>query len=147
MIAFGWEVDKDDDLYSSARFNQLQHVIETYRGGNHRGSALFAAITNPQVDHTHQLQRGFPCLQHVHFAITPHQNQPNEMTVTGVYATQLLLEKAYGNYLSLHRLGQFMASQMGAKLTRVVCTASYVKLSDGIPKRQLSDLRNLLETA
>lgn len=62
------------------------------------------------------------------------------MTITGIYATQVLIEKAYGNYLGLYRLGQFMAQSMGLKLMRVVCTASLVKLSDNLKKADLHDL-------
>ncbi len=143
MIAYGWEETKRDPerLDVLDGFNQLQHVITTYTERNNtRRSALFASITNPKVDHTDQRQRGFPCLQHVHF-IPDAETQT--MTITGIYATQLMIEKVYGNYLGLYRLGQFMAQGMGLKLARVVCTTSLVKLSD---KKNRSDLQDLKET-
>ena len=44
--------------------------------------------------------------------------------VTGLYATQYMFERAYGNYLGLCRLGHFMAQEMGKQLTQVTCVAS-----------------------
>ena len=35
--------------------------------------------------------------------------------MTGFYATQYVVERAYGNYLGLCRLGEFMAHEMGLK--------------------------------
>lgn len=108
---------------SDVSVNQLKFVIDTYKTGNHRRSALQAAIHDPTRDHTNQRQKGFPCLQQVTF--TPLSN--GEMSITGFYAMQYQLEKAYGNYLGLYWLGKFMAKQLGLKLTKVVCIASVLK--------------------
>lgn len=40
--------------------NQLQHIIATYRGGNHRHSALQASIFDPTRDHTKRAAARFP---------------------------------------------------------------------------------------
>lgn len=114
MIAFG-----EDNV------NQLEHVITTYLKGNHRRSALQAAIFDPLRDHSDSPQRGFPCLQQV--AFTPSGIGKKQLTVTGFYATQHLFEKAYGNYLGLYRLGTFMAHEMGLELERVDCIAGVAK--------------------
>jgi len=52
---------------NSEPFNQLDHIINTYRRGNHRRSALQAAIFDPALDHTNSRQLGFPCLHQVAF--------------------------------------------------------------------------------
>jgi thymidylate synthase len=104
--------------------NQLEHIITTFHRGNHRRSALQAAIFSPFDDHSHQRQRGFPCLQHVFF--TPGGNG-NELAITGVYATQYMFDRGYGNYLGLLRLGKFMASELDLRLTQVTITASHAK--------------------
>jgi hypothetical protein len=106
--------------------NQLDVLMRTYKSGNHRKSALQAAIFDPRKDHTNSRQRGFPCLQQV--AFTPLQNEG--MSVTGFYATQYQFEKAYGNYLGLYNLGRFMANQLGLKLTQVICMANFLKLGN-----------------
>ena len=138
LIAFGCDRQMNNGV------NQLEHIIETYSNGNHRRTALQAAITDPFKDHTHQRQRGFPCLQQVAFA--PFGR--GLLAVTGFYATQYMFERAYGNYLGLCRLGQFMAAEMGLTLSRVICIATPAKLG-GPPKGSLRELeqkvRSLLQ--
>ena len=99
LIAFGHDAAYEGGV------NQLEHIIQTWHGGNHRRSALQAAIFDPRKDHTNQRMRGFPCLQQVAFA----PQAPEGLAVTGFYATQYIFERAYGNYLGLCRLGRFMA--------------------------------------
>jgi len=113
------------------QFNQLEHIISTYRHGNHRRSALHAMVFNPLTDHTHQRQRGFPCLQHVNFL-----PKDGELEVVGFYITQHLFERAYGNYLGLCRLGNFMAQEMGLRLTKMTCIATVAQLGRA-PRRDL----------
>lgn len=113
LIAFG-------QTPTSEGVNQLEHIIRTWHRGNHRRSALHAAIFDPNYDHTHQRTRGFPCLQQVAFA----PQGSDGLAVTGFYATQYIYERAYGNYLGLCRLGRFMAQEMEKQLTQVTCIAS-----------------------
>ncbi len=115
--------------------NQLDHVISTWHSGNHRRTALQAAIMDPVSDHTYQRQRGFPCLQQVAFA----PMGTDRLAVTGFYATQYMFERAYGNYLGLCRLGHFMAHEMGLRLYQVVCIATPAKLG-GSSKGELGGL-------
>lgn len=114
LIAFGCDRDLPEEK------NQLEHIIQTWNGGNHRRSALQASIVDPFKDHTDQRQRGFPCLQQVAFA--PVEN--NGLSVTGFYAIQHMFARAYGNYLGLTRLGAFMAHEMGLTLSKVICIAT-----------------------
>lgn len=120
--------------------NQLEHIIETYKSGNHRHSALQASIFDPTRDHTNSRQRGFPCLQQVAFGVSD-----DTLEVTGFYALQHHVPKAYGNYLGLCWLGRFMARQMGLRLAQVTCIASSLKLGDGYGKTALAPLKNALE--
>ena len=117
LVAFG------NDSHLPGGVNQLEHIIDTWHSGNHRRTALQAAILEPRKDHTNQRQRGFPCLQHVAFAPAGADG----LSVTGFYATQYIFERAYGNYLGLSRLGRFMAHEMGRQLTQVTCVASPAK--------------------
>ena len=120
--------------------NQLEHVISTYARGNRRRSALQAGLFDPSEDHTNQPLRGFPCLQYVSFA--PFDN--TKLRVTGVYSTQYLFEKAYGNYLGLYDLGRFMAHELGLELAQLNCIASVAKRG-GLPKKSLRGLAAELE--
>lgn len=102
--------------------NQLKHVIETYRDrNNHRRSALQASIFDPALDHNHSNRgMGFPCLHQVSFAPIG----TGGLAITGFYATQYIVDRAYGNYLGLCRLGEFMAKQLGLTLVKMTCIAS-----------------------
>jgi hypothetical protein len=121
--------------------NQLQHVIDTYKLGNHRHSALQASIFDPSRDHTNSRRRGFPCLQQVAFGVSD-----GTLELTGFYALQHHVPKAYGNCLGLCWLGRFMAKQMGLRLAQVTCIASSLKLplGDGYSKSGLTPLKNVL---
>ena len=133
LIAFGYNTAHE------GRVNQLEHIIQTWRGGNHRRTALQAAIFDPHKDHTDQRQRGFPCLQHVTFA----PQGTNGLAVTGFYATQYIFRRAYGNYLGLCRLGHFMAQEMEKQLTQVSCIASPAKRDK--TKRSLQEVTRKIE--
>lgn len=107
--------------------NQLEHIITTWQRGNRRRSALQAAVFDPSKDHKHSRQLGFPCLQQV--AFNPlGANGKDGLAVTGFYATQYMFEKAYGNYLGLCRLGQFMAHEMNLELKQMTCVANVAKI-------------------
>lgn len=107
--------------------NQLEQVISTWNEGNHRHSALQVAIFNPFMDLTDQRQRGFPCLQQLAF-YPKGTNGVDGLVVVAFYANQNLIEKGYGNYLGLYRLGEFVAQEMGLHLSKIVCVASALKL-------------------
>ena len=119
LISYGADQDADNSV------NQLEHIIQTWYRGNHRRTALQASLFDPQTDHTNQRQRGFPCLQQVSFAPTGDGG----LSITGFYATQYVVERAYGNYLGLYRLGQFMAHEMGLRFDHMVCIATPLKLA------------------
>lgn len=123
--------------------NQLKHIIETYNGIEgvrkpvHRRSALIALTFDPALDHTAQAMRGFPCLQQI--CLVP--SKEGKLILNAVYAMQHLSDRAYGNYLGLERLGNFMAEEMGLELTEVNCIASI--LSIGNMKKHLA--KNLVD--
>ena len=126
-------------------FNQLEHIIQTWHKGNHRRTALQAGLFDPLKDHTDQPVRGFPCLQQVSFA----RCGKDGLSITGYYATQYVVERAYGNYLGLCRLGRFMAHEMGLKFDNMTCIATPVKRDrtkksvNGLAERVQQALDNL----
>lgn len=104
--------------------NQLKHILATRAAGNHRRSAYQIAVFDPTRDHTNQRQRGFPCLQQI--SISPIGQ--GELSVTGLYATQTLFERAYGNYIGLCELGRFFAHVWDLSLARVTCVTAVAQL-------------------
>ena len=114
LIAYGC----DDEFNNGV--NQLEKILGKYRNSVRRRTAFHAAIFDPREDHSPQVRRGFPCLQHVSFDVTGKDH----LSVTGTYVTQYMFERAYGNYLGLYQLGKFMAHELGRQLTRVTCIAA-----------------------
>lgn len=117
MTAYRSEPDKPP-------VNQLEHIIDAWKNGLRRNSAFQLALFDPRSDHSNGKYLGFPCLHQI--AITP-MGQPRGsagLGVTGFYATQYLFQKAYGNYLGLHRLGQFIAHETGVPLASIKCIAT-----------------------
>jgi thymidylate synthase len=129
--------------YEGKPINQLQHVIETYRQGNHRRSALQATLFDPTRDHTHARQQGFPCLMNVAFKPVGEDG----LCIEGFYPVQYVFERAYGNYLGLCRLGRFMAAQMGLSLVQMTCIATIASRGDhskGSLQGFAKDMRQIL---
>jgi len=117
-------------LTSFGETNQLEKIIDAWKRKIYRHSALQAGLFDPTQDHRETPYLGFPCLQQVVFHT--HGTKGSEgMTVTAFYANQYLLEKAYGNYLGLYRLGKFMAGEMGLNLRGATCIATNLSLSHG----------------
>lgn len=137
LTAFGRPDDK-------SKVRQLEKIISYWNGGGRRHSALQAALFDPHQDHRPGPYLGFPCLQQLVFH--PKGNNGSEgLEVVAFYANQILLQKAYGNYLGLYRLGEFMAGEMGLELSGVTCVASHLTLAkSGTTKGQLMPLVKIL---
>lgn len=104
--------------------NQLEWILSEYGARpSVRRTMLQASIFDPGRDHVRSAQLGFPCLQQVHFV-----PENGGLAVHAFYATQQLFDKAYGNWLGLCHLGQFMAREMGLRLVRLHCYVGTEKL-------------------
>jgi len=102
--------------------NQLEFILSSYRKGIVE-MKLQATLFDPERDLTPAARIGFPCLQQVSFLPAN-----GGLSVNAFYATQLLIEKAYGNMLGLSRLGRFMATELGLELNEVNCYVGNEKL-------------------
>jgi thymidylate synthase len=126
--------------------NQLEHIISQYKlRPNCRASMFQASIFDPRRDHTSSAQLGFPCLQHVSFV--PDNNE-RSLSINAFYATQQLFNKAYGNYLGLCRLGNFMAHEMGLDFNQMNCFVGIAKVDNiGKTDSSLSTLIQIIRNA
>ncbi|MFG6093932.1 hypothetical protein SPB21_01700 [Leptothoe sp. ISB3NOV94-8A] len=130
---------------SSIHTNQLEHIISEYNSRPGVRRAMFqASIFDPRRDHTRSARLGFPCLQHLQF--TPN-TQDKKLTVNAYYATQQILEKAYGNYLGICRLGHFMAHEMHLSLDRVNFFIGVAKLRSNKKDSFIIDLQERVRDA
>ena len=125
--------------------NQLEHIIAVWQrdAAKHsrpRHSALQVSCFDPVKDHTGQKLRGFPCLQQVSFGY----DDEGGLAVSAFYPTQYIFDRAYGNYLGLANLGEFMAHEMGLRMTRLNCFIAHPELGNGVTKESLRDLERLV---
>ncbi len=119
--------------------NQLDFVIDAYLNKTSRRTVLQCAVFDPKLDHSATPRLGFPCLQHLSFTPTAGKR----MSLNAFYASQYLVQRAYGNYLGLCRLGRFVANELGLELVRVTCFTGLAQL-DG-SKRDLAKALEALE--
>lgn len=104
--------------------NQLDFILSTYLGRKGmRRSVLQVAVFDPERDHSAEPYLKFPCLQHVTFA-----PDDDGLCVNAFYAVQYMVQRAYGNYLGLCRLGRFVAHELKLPLKRVTCFAGVAQL-------------------
>ena len=135
LIAFGSGPNKG---------NQLEYIISQYKSRPRVRKSMFqASIFDPARDHIPTAQIPFPCLQHVSFI-----PQEKSLILNAFYATQKLFNKAYGNYLGLCKLGDFMAHEMGLSFERLNCFVGVAKM-DNIKKKcpTLEELKKLARQA
>lgn len=124
------------------RGNQLKFVIDRCKdasanGTHFRQSGLQIAIFDPARDHSREPYLLFPCLQQIGFHFPSNQT----LGLTAYYPTQKLVERAYGNYLGLCQLGEFVATSLGLRFTEFGCFIGSPRL--GWPKRPLALLTEL----
>jgi hypothetical protein len=110
----------------SGQENQLEFAISGALGRpGTRRSSLQIGIFQPSKDHSRSARMGFPCLQHVTFA-----PGVDGLHINAMYAMQYAIERAYGNYLGLCRLGAFIARELQIPMARMTCFAGIMLLDD-----------------
>lgn len=124
---------------SCTGFNQLGHLIEklSRERVNGRGIRVMyeMSIYNPLLDKNTQM--GFPCMSFISVKI-----RGGYIDMTAVYRSQYFIQKAYGNYLGLGRLLDFISRQTGFHVGKLTCIATLGAIKD-IDKANLISLINI----
>lgn len=123
--------------------NQLEFIINSCKEGA-IPTELQAAVFDPVRDQVPR-RYTFPCLQHISFV---RDNDHETLSLNAFYALQSFFVKAYGNWLGLLRLGEFVASQTGLRFERLNCFAGIQQMRSGSrPKKgiRLNRLRAAAE--
>lgn len=107
--------------------NQLERIILSRKKGTKRRSTFQLTIFDPSKDHKDAPFQKFPCLTSVSFVPSK-----KGLCITGFYPMQSIFERAYGNYLGLINLGQFVAHEMSMPLHKMICIS-------GVAKRGMKD--------
>lgn len=95
--------------------NPLERIIDAinnWAAPPHNG--LYITISNPVRDPPRTM--GAPCLQYVQF-----HPQDGKISLTALYRNHDFLHKAFGNFLGLARIAQFVAGETGRTAGAVTC--------------------------
>jgi hypothetical protein len=82
---------------------------------------------------------GFPCLSHLSFTLVD-----GELHLTALYRNQHFIARAYGNYVGLARLVEFVADESGCTPGEILCVATHADAELRLGKAKVGAL---LETA
>lgn len=105
--------------------NQLEHIIQAINRNARRRSIFHATLFCPSVDHSFAARQAFPCLRDVF--VDPYTD--HGLHIGGIYATQNIFGRAYGNLVGLERLGRFIAHETDRQLGTLECIVSRERLS------------------
>lgn len=115
----------------SETFNQLEHTILKLarEKSNGRGIRVMyeMSIYDPNLDKNNQM--GFPCMSFISLKI-----RKDFIDLTAIYRNQYFVQKAYGNYLGLGRLLEFISKESGYKMGKLTCIATHAALGTIAPK-------------
>lgn len=114
--------------------NQLEYIVERLvkqRKPRKRGGPLSSAyevgISAPnggdlrvQAPGQDRKLMSFPCLSHISFTL-----DGDTLNLAALYRNQYFVTRAYGNYLGLVRIGDFVAREVGIDLGEVLCVATH----------------------
>jgi len=112
-------------------FNQLDQVVRRLRSarerGHRRGHEYEVGLVTPAdevavpvlVAGKDRYTRGFPCLSHLSFSLLH-----GAVSLLAVYRSHDFISRAYGNYLGLGRVLQFVAHESGFPAGELACMSA-----------------------
>lgn len=116
--------------YGPTGINQLKTILDNREAGQTRRSAMQVVIYDPAKDLDKEPYMTFPCLDYVAFAVNG-----SELSLTAFYAVQYIFDRAYGNYVGLVRLGQFVASELNCRLQQITCVSGVAELGQRLKSK------------
>ncbi|WP_066071650.1 hypothetical protein [Neobacillus soli] len=112
-------------------FNQVEHTIFKLRREKQNGRGIRVmyemSIYDPVLDLNNQM--GFPCMSFISVKI-----RKGFLDLTAIYRNQYFVQKAYGNFLGLGRLLDFIAKESGYEVGKLTCIATHADLGQIKPK-------------
>ena len=135
-------------------FNQLEFIVDRLiaqrkprKRGGPMSSAYEVGLTVPgggdlrvQAPGQDRKIMSFPCLSQISFTL-----DGDCLNLAALYRNQYFVTRAYGNYLGLARIGDFIAYEAGLRLGEVVCLATHADAQfDGLGKGRVEQLARTL---
>jgi len=138
-------------------FNQLEYIVDRLikqrkpreRGGP-MSSAYEVGLTVPAGGNLRVQAPGkdrnimsFPCLSQISFTL-----DGDVLNLAALYRNQFFVTRAYGNYVGLARIGDFIAHETDAQLGEVLCVATHADAQfDDLGKSRVDQLIRTLRTS
>jgi thymidylate synthase len=127
---------------SSEPMNQVESVIKRITSERlGRGPLRFVydmSVFSPRHD---KRPMGFPCLAYLNVKL-----DGDRLRLTAHYRNHYFVERAYGNYVGLARLQEFIASEAGLALGPLTCISGHAELEPNHARAEfLSWLRHVIE--
>lgn len=112
-------------------FNQIENSINKLEREKNNGRGIRVmyemSIYDPALDNNNQM--GFPCMSFMSIKV-----RNGFVDLTAIYRNQFFVQKAYGNFLGLGRLLEFIANESGYNVGKLTCIATHADLEPLRPK-------------
>ncbi|MCU1525399.1 MAG: hypothetical protein JWO18_2293 [Microbacteriaceae bacterium] len=118
--------------------NQLEQILARLRGDRHwadiyeapimalgEGAATSTALLHADV-RTDSRRRGGPCLAHLSFTL-----DDGRLSLAALYRHHTYIDRAYGNFVGLGRLMNFLANEAGLEVGNLLVVTGHA--DDGLP--------------
>ncbi len=77
----------------------------------------------------------FPCLSHISLTLSGRM-----INMAAIYRNQTYISRAYGNFLGLSRLAEFLAEQTDGEVGEIQCMSTHADLEWTFGKRRVREL-------
>jgi len=111
----------------------IEKLLETQSGMPRYKSTYEVSVYRPQNDRF--IRRGAPCLSHLSFKL-----ENGALFLTVVYRNHFYIERAYGNFIGLGRLIDFVAKESKLSVGKLTCVSTHAEL--GFSKSSVMSLMN-----
>lgn len=119
--------------------DQLSTIIDAINGRNvNYGAAYTIVILYPQKDGKRKM--GAPCLNYLTVQVETVHERKKRINLLAVYRNHDFLERAYGNYLGLCKLLEYIATETSSDVGCLTCISSHAYVPNY--KRELYALSN-----
>ena len=121
---------------NAQQINQLDEIIRILK----RRSNVFAAAYTIQIcspEKNFCQRRGAPCLNSIFLQL---EKQPSRLNMLAIYRNHDIISKAYGNYIGLGRLMNFLRERTRFSLGTLTCVSSHAYIDSSIPREKLKTL-------
>lgn len=103
--------------------DQLGNIIKSINNRSRNSKAAYTIII-PKPGSENIKPLGSPCLNYLAIRTEP-SNESRIINLLAVYRNHDFLERAYGNYLGLCKLLEYIANETGSNVGKVTCISSH----------------------